>query len=666
MKKALVTGITGQDGSYLTELLLEKDYEVHGILRRSSMPSTGRIEHLIRRNRLHLHYGDLTDGAGLMSIACSVMPDEIYNLGAQSHVGVSFSNPVYTNDTVAMGALRMLECAREIQKEKFVKFYQASSSEMFGSSPPLQNEKTPFLPRSPYACAKVYAYEQLVNYREAYKLFSCNGILFNHECVTAETPVMIRRQGMIDIVPIQELVPHREDPRHKKYTTEPSRLIEVWDKDRWTKVMCMTATWSDARPVIKVFARGAVFSATPDHVIFLDGDRECEAGKAECGDRLTLCSLPESPSRTAMIREEAWLLGAIVADGYLSNDGHGRVTKNDENILSEVARLWPLVTGGYVARGETASGYTGDPVKTIELRGAAAYGRYMHPELYTETGFKRIPRRVLNASVEVQRAFLEGYNCCDGLKGGHCNYEFKSFTTNSPTLAAGLWWLASVTLHQRMIVCVEERDGATYFHINLNSPQTSGKGAHLRKTVEEIVGTARRPYTGWLFDLATESGTFHVGIGQGWIHNSPRRSENFVTRKITRAAARIKLGLQHELVLGNLDAKRDWGYAKDYVRAMWLMMQRERPEDYVIATGETHSVQEFLDLVFSRLELDPRKYVRTDPQFMRPTEVNVLCGDASRAALLLSWKPEVSFLQLVEMMVEHDLQLAKQEARLIP
>jgi len=333
MKKALITGITGQDGAYLTEFLLERGYEVHGIIRRASTFNTDRIDHLYRdphdpQARLFLHYGDLSDGTGLRRILERVQPDEIYNLAAQSHVRVSFEQPEYTADIVATGTLRLLEAVRDFVRHsgKPVRFYQAGSSEMFGAAPPPQNEKTPFYPRSPYAAAKVAAYWYAVNYREAYGLFICNGILFNHE--------------------------------------------------------------------------------------------------------------------------------------------------------------------------------------------------------------------------------------------------------------------------------------------------------------------------------------------------SPRRGETFVTRKITRAAGRIKMGLQDKLYLGNLEARRDWGFAGDYVEAMWLMLQQDEPDDYVIATGESHSVREFLELAFGMLDLDWRKYVKIDPRYFRPTEVDHLLGDASKAREKLGWRPRVSFEELVRMMVEHDLELARQERTL--
>lgn len=326
MKKALITGITGQDGSYLTELLLDKGYEVYGIIRRSSTFGTERIDHLYqdphKKPPLKLIYGDLTDGGNLSSILNDIQPDEVYNLGAQSHVRVSFDQPVYTVNTDALGTLRLLEAVRMMKRPS--RFYQASSSEMYGKvveTP--QTEKTPFYPRSPYACAKVYSFWQTVNYREAYDIFACNGILFNHE--------------------------------------------------------------------------------------------------------------------------------------------------------------------------------------------------------------------------------------------------------------------------------------------------------------------------------------------------SPRRGETFVTRKITRAAARIKLGLQEKLYLGNLDAKRDWGFAGDYVEAMWLMLQQDEPDDYVVATGQTHSVREFLDEVFRHLDLDWQQYVEIDPRYFRPTEVDLLLGDAGKAKKELDWQPKVDFKQLAQMMTDMDLRLAQDE-----
>lgn len=330
MKSALITGITGQDGSYLSELLLAKGYEVHGVVRRSSSFNTGRIDHLYsdpheHKNRLILHYGDLNDSSVLRRIIETACPDEIYNLGAQSHVKVSFELPEYTADADALGALRLLDAVRDHVQHtgRKVRFYQAGSSEMFGAAKPPQSEATPFYPRSPYAVAKVAAHWWGVNYREAYNLFVTNGILFNHE--------------------------------------------------------------------------------------------------------------------------------------------------------------------------------------------------------------------------------------------------------------------------------------------------------------------------------------------------SPRRGETFVTRKITRALTRIKLGLQEKLFLGNLDAKRDWGFAGDYVEAMWMMLQHGEPGDFVVATGESYSVREFLNEAGRCLDLDWQKHVEIDPKYFRPTEVDYLLGDAGKARNAFGWKPRTSFKQLVAMMVASDLRLAQDE-----
>jgi GDPmannose 4,6-dehydratase len=329
MKKALITGITGQDGSYLAELLLDKGYEVHGIIRRASTFNTDRIDHLyndphVHGTKLFLHYGDLADGVQMVKLLYNLRPDEIYHLGAQSHVRVSFDVPEYTGDVTGLGTLRILEAIREVGLDNKCRFYQASSSEMFGMVQEVpQTETTPFYPRSPYGCAKVYAYWLTVNYRESYGLHATNGILFNHE--------------------------------------------------------------------------------------------------------------------------------------------------------------------------------------------------------------------------------------------------------------------------------------------------------------------------------------------------SPRRGETFVTRKITRAATRIKMGLQDKLYLGNLDAQRDWGYAKEYVEAMWLMMQQDKGDDFVMATNETHSVKEFVQETFALLDLDWEEHVDYDKRYERPTEVDLLIGDASKAKRQLDWEPKVRFKDLVKIMVDADLVIAKQE-----
>jgi GDPmannose 4,6-dehydratase len=675
-KIALITGITGQDGSYLSEFLLEKGYIVHGVIRRTSTFNTDRIDHLYldphnKRARLFLHYGDLTDGTTLRRILEEVQPVEIYNLGSQSHVRVSFDSPEYTVDSVGLGTLRLLEAVRDYQKRTGieVRFYQAGSSEMFGLVQEIpQRETTPFYPRSPYACAKVYAHWQTLNYRESYQLFACNGILFNHECVTGDTPVFIRKNGLIDLVPIADLVPHRTDGIHgHRYTTELASedRFEVWDANGWTEVTCTTATWNNSKNkankvVHRIAARGAVYHTTSDHVVFVkveDQAQEKPTGEVKVGDTLALIDLPLSPDQIDLTESEAWLLGIIAAEGYVSEEGKIQVTNQDLQLLERVANTWRKVAGGDTSRNIVPSGFpNGRDVTQLNLIGSREYGRYLRQSLYSRYGDKRIPKRVLNASKSVQLAFLEGFNAGNGLKSTPCTYEFQGFKTASSVMAAGLYWLAITVLEQRAIICVEQRENHTYYQINLNSPHVQGnKGQQLQKPLAEVVKAEPIAYDSWLFDFATVSGTFHAGIGQGWIHNSPRRGETFVTRKITRAIARITAKKQHKLYLGNLDAKRDWGYAKDYVKAMWLMLQQNQPDDYVIATGETHSVKEFLELAFSYVNLNWHDYVEFDERYLRPTEVELLIGDATKAREKLGWQPSVSFEELVKLMVDTDL-----------
>jgi nucleoside-diphosphate-sugar epimerase len=326
-RSALITGITGQDGSYLAELLLDKGYEVHGLARRSSTFGTERIDHLYLDAhepgaRLFLHYGDLSDGNALSRLLQDIRPDEVYNLGAQSHVAVSFANPLYSADVDALGTLRLLEAVRQLGHE--VRFYQASSSEMYGKVAEVpQSESTPFHPRSPYAVAKVYSFWQTVNYREAYGLHASNGILFNHECVPVGTPVIIRRNGLIDVTDIADVVPHDADPAGRLHTSDGGR-IEVWDGEQFVTCTARSATWHDER-IVTVHGRGGIVESTTDHVILMDGgEREEPAGEVRVGDRLHLAAYPAPSFATVLTDDEAWLLGMLAASGDISPVGKGQ------------------------------------------------------------------------------------------------------------------------------------------------------------------------------------------------------------------------------------------------------------------------------------------------------------------------------------------------------
>ena len=665
MKKALITGITGQDGSYLAEFLLSKDYEVHGIIRRASTFNTSRIDHIYvdphkPGARLFLHYGDLSDSEQISNIIYNIKPDEVYHLGAQTHVRVSFDIPEYSGNVTGLGTTRILEAIRRSGNK--IRFYQASSSEMFGESKPPQNEQTPFKPRSPYACSKVYAYWMAVNYREGYNIFACNGVLFNHECIASNTPIIIRRRNtqLIDILPVEEIVPHREDPsKGKKYVTANDNDLGVWDGNKWTRIRVMTATWNDAGAerdlgVHRIVCRGGYYEATADHISFLKGEKQVKTKNIREGDYLELKSFPSLTKAMSATAEEAEFLGMMTADGYISEEGKGRFVNEDKNLRNRISELWKKIAGGYTKETTHPSGFTGREIASIELFGNRDYLRLIRKEIYTEKGLKKVPSRILNAPIDVIKHFVYGYNICDGLKAGNQKTILKSFTTNSSVLALGLWYLVSQAFGLRVTLHPEFRDDRVYFHLNINSDNNS-KGQHLKKLLEEVKKVLKVDYSGWLFDLETESGTFSAGLGLTWIHNSPRRGETFVTRKITRAIANILADKQKKLYLGNLDAKRDWGFAPEYVEFMHKMLQSDKPEDLVLGTAESHSVREFVKEAFSYVDLDWEKYVKIDPRYFRPTEVQKLIADSTKAKKNLDWQPKIRFKELVKIMVDADI-----------
>jgi GDPmannose 4,6-dehydratase len=660
-KRALVTGITGQDGSYLAEHLLTEGYEVIGMVRRASTMNFDRIIPI--QDQVELVPGDLHDEASLINVLRDHRPDEVYNLAAQSFVQTSFNQPVLTGEATALGVTRMLDAIRIVDPE--IRFYQASSSEMFGKVVEVpQTETTPFYPRSPYGVAKVYGHWITVNYRESYDLHATSGILFNHECVPAGTPVVVRRHGYIDILPIEAVVPHRTSPKSGRRCTTDGGNYEVWDGRDWSPCLARTATWHDEE-IVTVHGRGGVVTATADHVVYMADGSERPAGQVQEGDEVLLADQPPATLTTTLTEDEAWLLGMLTAEGWVSATGKARVTCGDEAVLAETAIAWTRVAAGEARKwAGPPSAFSDRRTAALDLTGNPAYLRMVREELYNSDGSKRVPKRILNASPHLQIAYLTAYNLGDGLKAGHGVDPFKAFRTTSPSLAAGLVWLSRTALGRR--VCAFQQEGAlgggTSWLINLNSSMTQGmKGAHLRKPQAEVRKITRETYSGWMFDLATESGRFAAGVGFVVVHNSPRRGVEFVTRKITYGVARIKQGVDKEMRLGNLDAKRDWGFAGDYVKAMWLMVQQDRPGDYVVATGETHSVREFCQLAFAHVGLDYEQFVVQDERFVRPAEVDYLVGDATKAKRELGWEPEVSFADLVSMMVEADMQLVEKQ-----
>jgi GDPmannose 4,6-dehydratase len=658
-RSALITGVTGQDGSYLAELLLEKGYEVHGMVRRASTEKFERIEHI--RERITLHQGDLLDQRSLVDALRASRPSEIYNLAAMSFVAVSWIQPTLTAEFTGVGVTRMLEAMREVCPE--ARFYQASSSEMFGKVRQVpQTETTPFYPRSPYGVAKAYGHFITVNYRESYDLHATSGILFNHESVCANTPLLLREDGIIAVKTPVDLVPLL---RHGGSVQNflPKSFLEIWDGEDWTPITAITATRRRAtdpdHELLSIQARAGVVEVTAHHNMLNPDFEKVPACNVEAGDELALADeMPPPADWSVATLEMAEFLGLMAADGYVHHDGGGcRFTNNDPLLRARVASLWSQLFLGNCRESTGTSGWDENAsVEHLNLTGSRSVTPWLREQLYTSTGFKQVPPLILNASEELQQAFLVGYYKGDGLKRGNG----ASIKTNSAVLAQGMCWMYHVN-EQPASVYVEQRGERTYYQLNLASAARVGaKGQHPRRNPAEVrrIAAALVPDEEWTFDLETESGVFCAGVGRVVISNSPRRGLEFVTRKITWHAAAIKHGLAQELRLGNLDAERDWGYAKDYVQAMWLMLQREDPRDYVIATGEAHSVRECCQVAFDEAGLgDFERYVTIDEAFVRPAEVDHLIGDASKADSDLGWKPQTSFEQLIRLMTRADLEL---------
>ena len=699
MKTALITGITGQDGAYLAKLLLDKGYEVYGTYRRLSTPNFWRLQYTGIFDGVHLVPVDLIDSSSLAEAIRASKPDEIYNLAAQSFVGASFEQPIGAGEVTGLGVTRMLEAVRQLVPG--ARFYQASTSEMFGNgSPDSQNEITAFMPCSPYAAAKLYGYWVTRIYREGYNIFACNGILFNHECVCENTPVITRdkKTGIISVKRIKDVRRARE----KGSSIQQWKLdcIEIWDGDNFVDLYFLTATrrkkhFDDFR-CKTINTRHGVIEVTNHHNMLSKDHIKIKARDVATGQMLLHKKFPHANGISALSKEEAVFLGMMAGDGHIAEDGRAKFSNNTKEIMNLFESLWLRVGLGTITKRKYKTEY-GESVQA-KLNGNARYLKSIRDEIYTYDGFKKVPDRVLNASRDVRLAFLLGYNMCDGLKSNPCTYEFKNFKTNSPLLAQGLLFLISQTTNQNFNITFEEDESYYgYYSINLLSPIDNGmKGEkvcalletgasqrqicmetgisrkfiskiahggqaqlvhHLSKEKEEVKKVLyHMQQPEWVYDLETGSGKFMGGVGSMVVSNSPLRGLEFVTRKITNTVAKIKLGIEKELRLGNLEAKRDWGYAPEYVECMWKVVQHKKPGDYVVATGETHSVKEFVEKAFDAAGLDWEKHVKVDERFMRPLDVNVLCGDCSKAKKELAWEPKTKFKELVRIMVDADME----------
>lgn len=678
-KVALITGISGQDGSYLAEFLLSKGYEVHGIVRRSSSSNLDRISSIL--NLITLHNADLTDQGSLSRVVNNVNPDEVYNLAAQSFVAASWEQPVATSEMTALGTTRLLEAVRHAIKAtgKNIKFYQASSSEMFGNSQAPQNEKTELYPRSPYGVAKVYSHWMTINYRESFGMFAVSGILYNHETNTPETPVLIRRRashstnwvaGPMRVVELGEIAPK------ECRVVNDSPDMEIWDNGKWVELTAISRYIEPNKPITRLLSRSGYVECTNGHVV-CGNDIDQPIEKFVVGSKVAPVILPQAPGGCAMDPALAWVIGFFVGDGSLHGGFGVRERGRLEFFNKDLERLKRVEANIKIVDPSAVCVYL--PHRSNfkpnninhKLRVKSDMLRQWCAQCYVEKkpkAIKRIPDVILNASVDIIEYFLDGYNEADGTKSlPKASFQYY-YTTKSQILAAGLRLLCHWTGRYVTHNC-ERRENACsvgYYHKGqIRSKRTDGRNGQHGKSGHNLLKDPYEVRKVWqdtaneFITITTSSGTYSAGTGLMRIHNSPRRGIEFVTRKISNAVARIKLGKQDQLFLGNLDSKRDWGHAKDYVRAMWLMLQQEKPDDFVIGTGSSYSIRDFVQRAFAFVDLDWQKHVQIDKSLYRPAEVNLLLADATKAKRLLGWEPSITLDGLIADMVTNDLQIHK-------
>lgn len=532
-----------------------------------------------------------------------------------SFVATSWTQPILTCNVTGMGAVNFFEAARLVKPD--TKVYQASSSEMFSGKIYPQNEKTPFEPRSPYGAAKLFAHKMVDIYRKSYDMFIVGGILFNHETEFEFMPVIIREKDSyeFDIKPLSDVIEF--DKTKKEYQEKEVSGLQIWDKDGWVDITYASAyphdIENDNKAPRMINSRMGINGATGSHVVFMADGSEKETKDIVIGDRLEKLSLPKAEWEMATAKipnlcDEAEMLGMLVGDGYVPSNGNGaKFINSDEKLRNRFTELWGKVAGGKVNYYPSKSGF--NPENTVGYLGLSGNNSYLHSlDLYTSDRKKRVPKKVLNASPQVQLAFLRGYNATDGLKKNKCTYEFKNFKTNSATLAMGLIYLIECTTKQKYNLTVEKPEKPwyhIYYSINLLSPTNNlEKEKQVKGLIEQgvgqrainrITGISRAfvrkiqnggvaciehhmeqddcevkkiiempDYDGWFYDLTTTSGAFHAGIGKCHVHNSPRRGIEFVTQKIVDTIVRQKV-LKEDICLevGNIEACRDWSHAKD-------------------------------------------------------------------------------------------------------
>jgi GDPmannose 4,6-dehydratase len=662
-KTALITGITGQDGSFLAEQLLEKDYKVIGLIRRSSTNNTTNISSLLNDKNLVLVHGDLTDYISINRIFRENKIDECYNMAAQSHVFISFNQPQYTTEVNYLGVMNILD---NIQRySPWTKLYHASSSEMFGnncsetiSNIKYQDENTPFSPQSPYGISKVAAHHLCQLYRKTYGLFICCGILFNHESIPAHSPILIKKDNLIDIIPIEDVFKsehHRYEGILDKY-----KNIEIWDGNIWTKVVSGTAYKDDTKSLIGIQTRRSFYEATKEHIAFDKDENEIETQNWKIGNIVSDTKFPINNSNVELDEILAKFIGYLVGDGYISEDGKIRITGNNLEQLHEIIKLVSIPYCWTYREYKSNGGFKKKKqVYNIDLNNDGNFGKWIRSNIYTKSKFKKVPQFILNSSIKIQKAFFDGYYLANGRQAGHERYYYKGFTTNSAVLSMGINFLFNnIFKCDKIKTKMDFKNNKRYYYTQFGNPLFLGNKSKEQNEIIKI--TKLNNDSGWFYDLQTESQKFVVGPNIFKIHNSPHRSENFVTRKITKYVANLAINKRSEkLHLGNLDASRDWGYSPAYMEVIQIMMNQLQADDYVIGSGETHTVKEFCKKAFAYIGRNYKDYVKIDAKLFRPAEVNYLCANTSKAQLKLGWKYNLTFDELIKKMIEYDIEKLK-------
>jgi GDPmannose 4,6-dehydratase len=664
-KIAIVSGCTGQDGSWLAELLLEKGYRVIGLMRRASTPNDYRLKVLNKveeqmPDRFMCEYWDLIDDASIRNVIKKYQPTHFFNTAAMSHVAISFPTPIATAEYNAVGVLRILEAIREIKPD--CHFLQCSSSEMFGLTPPPQDELTRFMPSSPYGAAKVYAYHITRIYREAYGMFTCNTICFNHEGSIPKNSALLLKdsKGLIDIKPIEDLF--RTDKHKYEGILDEYYDYNIWDGENWTEILDGHCYKNNDKPMKLISTRDGSYEATHNHILFLEDGKELPTEDLSVGMKLFKTNYPVEKEVLLMEKDMAYLLGFIAGDGYISKSGKIRLIGTNKEEISKVAEILVKRFGWGYRISKQLSGFkethpNSKDVFSIDFNNNTNYGLWLRSLLYTDrSNEKRVPKIILNADKETIKSFFDGYYLADGRKKGNEAYEYKGFTTASQTLCLGLNYIFKKISKQTIKVKTEYRKGKIYYYTQFGTPNKKGKcGNNLMKDLNEIINIiATRNNDGWFYDIGTDSKAFATGPNLIKIHNS-RRGVNFVTRKVTRNLAKIVKGDINKFQLGNLDALRDWGSSKDYVKAMEMIINHDKADDFVVATRETHSIKEFLEEAFNLLGLKWEDYIEISDKFKRPLEVPALLGEPKKFEDTFKWSPPTKFKELVYEMLDNDL-----------